>query len=41
MGEEALCTADFLLSATLGVVECSCLWSIPELKSQEKRVERG
>ena len=41
MGEEVLCAADFLLSATLGVVECSCLWSIPELKSQEKRVERG
>lgn len=37
----SVCAADFLLSAALGVVGCSCLWSIPELKSQEKRVERG
>lgn len=30
-----------LVSAVLGVVGCSCLWSILELKEQEKRVERG
>lgn len=28
-------------SSLLGVVGCSCLWSILELKEQEKRVERG
>ena len=29
------------VSAVLGVLGCSCLWSILELKEQEKRVERG
>ncbi|MCB7318308.1 DUF4491 family protein [Lacrimispora sp. 210928-DFI.3.58] len=29
------------ISAVLGVLGCSCLWSILELKEQEKRVERG
>ena len=32
---------DPIISCILGVTGCSCLWSIPELKSQEKRVERG
>ena len=30
-----------LISAAFGVVGCSCLWSIIELKQQKKRVERG
>ena len=30
-----------LLSAALGVLGCSCLWSIRELRQQEQRVERG
>ena len=30
-----------LISALLGVVGCSALWSILELKEQEKRVEKG
>lgn len=34
-------TGQILLSVTLGVLGCSCLWSILELKEQEKRVERG
>lgn len=32
---------DTVVSAALGVIGCSCLWSIGELKEQEKRVERG
>ena len=28
-------------ASALGVLGCSCLWSILELKEQEKRVERG
>ena len=28
-------------SSLLGVVGCSCLWSILELKEQEKRVKKG
>lgn len=30
-----------LLSILCGVIGCSCLWSILELKEQEKRVARG
>lgn len=30
-----------IISAALGVIGCSCLWSIGELKEQKKRVERG
>ena len=30
-----------VLSASLGAVGCSCLWSIGELKAQTKRVEKG
>ena len=30
-----------ILSSVSGVFGCSCLWSIFELKEQEKRVERG
>ncbi len=30
-----------MLSAILGVLGCTCLWSILELKHQTKRVEKG
>lgn len=30
-----------IASIVLGVLGCSCMWSIFELKEQEKRVERG
>ena len=30
-----------IISATLGVIGCSCFWSIRELFEQEKRVEKG
>ena len=30
-----------LASAALGVLGCSCLWSIRELKEQEERVRKG
>jgi hypothetical protein len=30
-----------ILSSTLGVLGCTCLWSILELKEQRKRVEKG
>lgn len=29
------------VSIILGIVGCSCLWSIIELKQQKKRVEKG
>lgn len=32
---------NLLLSSVIGVVGCSCLWSIGELKEQTKRVEKG
>lgn len=32
---------NILLSSVSGVVGCSCLWSIGELKEQTKRVEKG
>lgn len=32
---------NLLVSAIIGVVGCSCLWSIGELKEQTKRVEKG
>jgi uncharacterized membrane protein YuzA (DUF378 family) len=30
-----------ILSSALGVLGCTCLWSILELKHQAKRVEKG
>jgi hypothetical membrane protein len=30
-----------ILSSALGVLGCTCLWSILELREQAKRVERG
>lgn len=33
--------ADVLISATVGVIGFSCLWSIVELGAQKKRVEKG
>ncbi|MBR2987794.1 MAG: DUF4491 family protein [Clostridia bacterium] len=30
-----------ILSATLGVIGCSCLWSIKELFEQRERVRKG
>ena len=30
-----------ILSSTLGVIGCSCLWSIKELFEQRERVRRG
>jgi hypothetical protein len=30
-----------VVSAALGVLGCTCLWSVPELKKQTKRVEKG
>ena len=37
----SLFTANDVFSPILGVVGCSCLWSILELFEQKKRVERG
>lgn len=37
----SLLTADPLLSPILGVVGCSCLWSILEIFEQKRRVEKG
>lgn len=37
----ALFVSDVVLSAILGVIGASCLWSIGELFSQKKRVEKG
>lgn len=37
----SLFVANPILSALLGAVGCSCLWSIGELKEQTKRVEKG
>lgn len=37
----SLFVSQVFLSAALGVTGCSCLWSILELRQQEKRVERG
>lgn len=32
---------NLLIASIVGVVGCSCLWSIGELKEQTKRVEKG
>ena len=37
----SLFVSDEVFSPVLGVVGCSCLWSILELFQQKKRVERG
>ena len=37
----SLFTSNDIVSPVLGVVGCSCLWSILELFEQKKRVERG
>lgn len=37
----SLCMETVYLSAIMGIIGCSFLWSILELKEQEKRVERG
>ena len=37
----ALCLANVLLSSILGVLGASLLWSIGELFSQKRRVEKG
>lgn len=37
----SLFVANTIISPILGVVGCSCLWSILELFEQKKRVERG
>ena len=37
----SLLTADPLLSPILGVVGCSCRWSILEIFEQKERVEKG
>ena len=37
----SLFTENDILSPILGVVGCSCLWSILEVFEQKKRVERG
>ncbi len=37
----SLFTENDIISPVLGVVGCSCLWSILELFEQKKRVEKG
>jgi peptidoglycan/LPS O-acetylase OafA/YrhL len=37
----SLCIESTLISAIVGVIGASCLWSIGELFEQKKRVERG
>ena len=37
----SLGTNHMIISTILGILGCSCLWSILELKEQEKRVARG
>ena len=37
----SLLIANSILSTILGVVGCSCLWSILELFEQKKRVDKG
>ena len=37
----SLFVEDEILSPVLGVVGCSCLWSILEIFEQRKRVQRG
>lgn len=37
----SLLVADSILSPILGVIGCSCLWSILEIFEQKTRVEKG
>ena len=37
----SLCVESMIFSPVLGVLGCSCLWSILELFEQEKRVRKG
>ena len=37
----SLLVTDAIVSPILGVVGCSCLWSILEIFEQKKRVEKG
>ena len=37
----SLRTENMMISSLLGVVACSCMWSILELFHQHKRVEKG
>ena len=37
----SLLVSHTLVSITLGILGCSCLWSILELKEQEQRVAKG
>jgi len=37
----SLFVSNSYLSIVLGIIACSCLWSIHELFQQEKRVQRG
>ena len=37
----SLLVSDDMLSPILGVVGCSCLWSILEISEQEESVEKG
>lgn len=37
----SLCIESTLISAIVGVIGASCLWSIGELFEQKKRVEKG
>lgn len=37
----SLMVDDAILSPTLGVIGCSCLWSILEIFEQKERVEKG
>ena len=37
----SLLPESILLSSVLGVLGCSCLWSILELREQEERVRKG
>ena len=37
----SIINSNILISVVLGITGCTCLWSILELKEQEKRVEKG
>ncbi len=37
----SLCVSSVIVSAILGVVGCSCLWSILEVFQQRERVRKG
>ena len=37
----SIINSNILISVVLGIIGCTCLWSILELKEQEKRVQKG